>query len=176
MLPCGPFPEARAKFSYSDARECSVVAWLPCRCLVRSYVDTGGAAEREYGVETPIGWGARLEIVKKSFAGIPLVEIGGDLDHLSADDFDHATRDSLSDGDRLLIDLALCRYMDSGGLAVLLSTARDLPPGGWLGILRSGKNILRLFEIVGLTSQPGVRLFDDYSALPETLDVQADQR
>jgi hypothetical protein len=93
------------------------------------------------------------EIVRESFEGIP--------------------KAALDEGETVLIDLTRCRYIDSGGLAVLFSGRRKLAPGGWLGIIGTDTNILRLLEIVGLTSGPGVRLFNDYPNMRETLQVRA---
>lgn len=110
-----------------------------------------------------------MEIERRSLGSIPLIEVAGDLDHLTGDSFDAFLRAALDEADTVLIDFSRCSYIDSAGLSVLLAACRDLSPGGWLGIVGTSTNLLRLFEIVGLTSHPGVRLFEDYSALPKTL-------
>jgi anti-anti-sigma factor len=130
---------------------------------------------RKYDTEIQEGLETRLQILKKSFAGIPVLEVDGDLDHLRSDLLEGAIRQILDGSDRLLVDLVRCAYMDSGGLTALLSAARDLPPAGWLGIVGGSKNILRLFEIVGMSSYPGVRMFDDYPALERSLDAEANR-
>ena len=103
-----------------------------------------------------------MEIIRKSLASTPLLEIEGDIDHASTDTFDRAVRECLDGGQRLLLDLTRCGYIDSGGLAVLIYLTRRLTPCGWLGMVVTSKNILRLFELVGLDAYPGFRSLREY--------------
>jgi anti-anti-sigma factor len=116
-----------------------------------------------------------LEIVKKSFADVPLLAVEGDSDHLSAEVLKDAVREYLDAGNRLLLRLASCDYIDSGGLGVLLSTVKALPPDGWLGIVAANKNVLRLLEITDMSVHPGARLLDDCSTAKESLQARAGQ-
>jgi anti-anti-sigma factor len=103
-----------------------------------------------------------MEVFQASLSGVPLVRVVGDIDHGNSAALDAAVKKSQGlDGHRLLLDLSACPYIDSGGLSVLLLVVRDLRSDGWLGIVTSNKNLLRLFEIVGLQSDPGIRLFHD---------------
>jgi anti-anti-sigma factor len=103
-----------------------------------------------------------MEVFQASLWGVPLVRVVGDIDHGNSAAFDAAVKRSQGlDGHPLLLDLSACLYIDSGGLSVLLLAAKHLPSDGWLGIVTNNKNLLRLFEIVGLQSSAGVRLFDD---------------
>jgi anti-anti-sigma factor len=113
-----------------------------------------------------------LEIIRKSLASIPLLEIEGDIDHASTDVFDKAARDCLDGGQRLLLDLTRCGYIDSGGLAVLIYLTRRLTPWGWLGIVVTSKNILRLFDAVGLDAYPGFRIFGSISDARHSLEAE----
>ena len=63
---------------------------------------------------------------------IPLLEIRDDIDHAAAEEF-HASASAALDGrHRLVLDLSGCRYVDSGGLAVILSlTRRSALRGCW---------------------------------------------
>jgi anti-sigma B factor antagonist len=112
-----------------------------------------------------------LEIAKKSLAGVPLLEIEGDIDHANADLFDRAVQDCLAGGRRLLLDLTRCPYIDSGGLAVLLSLVKALAPSGWLGVITPNKNVRRMFQIVGLDSHPGMHLFESLSEAGQSLEA-----
>ncbi len=110
-----------------------------------------------------------MEIREDSLLGVPLLAISGDVDHFTAHDLDRAIQESLGpQGERVLVDLTSCGYIDSGGLAVFLYLATRFPPGGWLGVIGANGSIQRLFEIVGLMQEPGFRLFsrrEDVAAL-----------
>ena|SRR3990172_8453470 len=101
-----------------------------------------------------------MEVLESSLSGAPLLKIVGDVDHLTAPALDEAIQGVIGrDGSHLLLDLSECLYLDSGGLGVLLFTLRELRNKGWLGVIGSGPNLLRLFEIVGLAADPDFRIF-----------------
>jgi anti-sigma B factor antagonist len=103
-----------------------------------------------------------MEVLKTTLAGVPLLRVAGDIDHSSAPALDEAVSAALSDeGRRLLFDLTDCPYIDSGGLAVLLRAVKQVGDRGWVGVVGSNVNVLRLFEIVGLTKDAGFRVFPD---------------
>jgi stage II sporulation protein AA (anti-sigma F factor antagonist) len=110
-----------------------------------------------------------VEVRTSSLTGVALLEVEGDIDHSSANMFDRAVEESLNNGDHLLIDLTDCPYVDSGGLAVILSTVNRLTAEGWVGVVGSNRNVSRLFEIVGLTRHPAFRTFDDLPAAQQML-------
>lgn len=110
-----------------------------------------------------------MEVNRKSLEGVPLLEVTGDIDHLFADDFQQAVRDALDGSGKLFIDLHGCDYIDSGGIAVLLTVIRELGPGGWVGVIGAGDNVLRLLRIVGLTQLPTFRVFQDVQEALEAL-------
>ena len=102
-----------------------------------------------------------MEVSKTSLSGVPVLRVTGDVDHATAPDFERAIGEALSlDGGRLLLDLTDCRYLDSAGLAVLISSLRQVRGGGWLGVVGSNANVLRLFDVIGLGSIPAFRVFD----------------
>lgn len=101
-----------------------------------------------------------MEIRGDYLLGVPLLAISGDVDHSSAPVLDRAVQENLrADDQRLIVDLTSCRYIDSGGLAVFLNLARRLRSHGWLGVVGANRNVRRLFEIVGLMQEPGLRMF-----------------
>jgi anti-sigma B factor antagonist len=110
-----------------------------------------------------------VQIRGDSLCGVPVLAITGDVDHATAPALDQAVRDVLQTDDlRLIVDLTSCRYIDSGGLAVFLYLVRRIRSQGWLGVIGADPNLYRLFEIVGLTQEPGFRVFagaDDVVAL-----------
>ena len=101
-----------------------------------------------------------MEVFQASLSGIPLFRIVGDVDHFTAPALEAAAREALAlDSGRLLFDLSAVRYIDSGGAGVFLTLDRDMDPGGWVGVIGANPNLLRIFEIVGLTSRPAFRIF-----------------
>jgi anti-anti-sigma factor len=104
--------------------------------------------------------GEQMEFRESSLSGVPLLLVSGDLDHEHAAAFEEAVEKVLSmDGGRIFLDLTGSPYIDSGGLAVLLRVFHNLRGKGWLGIVGANANVLRLFDIVGLTAQPSLRLY-----------------
>jgi anti-sigma B factor antagonist len=110
----------------------------------------------------------QMEVFQTSLSGIPLLRIVGDVDHYSAPELEALARKAVVlDSGRLLFDLTAVPYIDSGGAGLLLMLDKDMAVGGWVGVIGANANLLRIFEIVGLTSRPSFRVFasvDDASA------------
>lgn len=110
-----------------------------------------------------------IHVLQPSLSDIPLLQIVGDVDHFTAPELEAIAREALaSDGGRLLFDLSAVPYIDSGGAGVFLALERDIGPSGWLGVVGASANLLRVFEIVGLTNRPSFRAFarlEDASAV-----------
>jgi anti-anti-sigma factor len=108
-----------------------------------------------------------VEIAASSYEGIPLLRVSGELDVVSAPALQRTINSCLDDrAPGLLLDLTECPFIDSGGLSVFLTTVRDLTPERWLGVVGASPNLLRVFTIVGLDSDPRFRVFDDLSEVP----------
>lgn len=109
-----------------------------------------------------------MDVLTGKLSEIPLVEVRGDIDHSTCGDVACAFDEALAEGDRrVLLDLSEVFYVDSGGLSVLFSVARQLRPDGWLGVINPNAHLLRLLELVGLLIDPGFRVFDDRAAAEE---------
>lgn len=92
-----------------------------------------------------------MEIVQQLLGALPVIRVSGDLDRLNAPALEKVFRVHLRAGSqRLLLDLSDCAYIDSGGLAAIMSTAGDLREGGLLAIVAPSLPIRRLLELVGL--------------------------
>ena len=103
-----------------------------------------------------------MEVLKTAVFGVPVLKVVGDIDHLSAQVLEDQIQESLRAGHgRLLVDLAECPYMDSAGVSVLLYTVRDVKRIGWIGVIAPSGNLVRLFEITGLSANPDFRVFAD---------------
>jgi anti-sigma B factor antagonist len=107
-----------------------------------------------------------MDLSESSHGNIPVLHVDGDVDMASAPAL-QAAMESRSENYNLpvLIDLSKCQFMDSGGLNVLLQAVRQLDGKAWLGVVAPNRNLRRVFDIVGLTSDPRFRLFDDLSSL-----------
>jgi anti-anti-sigma factor len=103
--------------------------------------------------------GSKMQILASSVGKVPLLEVVGDIDHLSADDFESAVKSILDGQNRLLLDLTRCGYMDSGGLGAILWAVRDLHEDGWIGVFGVNSDLSRLFDVIGLTRDGRFRLF-----------------
>lgn len=112
-----------------------------------------------------------MKIQRRSLGSVPLVEVSGDIDHLTSDPFEAEVTGALGEGGRALVDLTGCRYIDSGGLAVLLHASRNVAPDGWLGLVGPTPDVTRLFEIVGLTTLPEIRLFSSLEEARGAIDA-----
>ena len=103
-----------------------------------------------------------MEVLESSLSGVPVLQVIGDVDHYTSRALDAAAQEALThDSGRLLFDFSRCPYLDSGGVGVLLSLITTVRDMGWVGVLGANKNLLRLFEIVGLLSEPCFRVFAD---------------
>jgi anti-anti-sigma factor len=92
-----------------------------------------------------------VDITQQLLGAVPVIRISGDLDRLSAPALEKAFRVHLRAGNhRLLLDLRGCSYIDSGGLAAIMTTAADLRDDGLLAIVAPSTSIRRLLDIVGL--------------------------
>ena len=117
-----------------------------------------------------------MEVIPYSFGGVPVLSLVGDFDHDSVASFTEKAEEALGkDGSRLLLQLTDCPYLDSGGISCLLSSLHRVRQQGWLGVIAPSPDVVRLFEIVGLTIDPSFRVFsgldDVHTYLQEPLAI-----
>jgi anti-anti-sigma factor len=109
-----------------------------------------------------------VELSESQLSGIPLIEVGGEVDHLNCPLLMAAVERALeAGGNRIAFDLTNCPYMDSAGISVLLSLLRRLGPAGWAGVISTNPDLLRVFEIVGLTDSQSFRVFSERRGVTE---------
>jgi anti-anti-sigma factor len=103
-----------------------------------------------------------MKITEGEIRGLPLLVVDGDLDHSTSADIRDAV-DAILRGayppQNLLIDLTDCAYLDSGGLGVLFTALRELPPGGWLGLIGVSPELKRILTYAGLLDIERLRFF-----------------
>jgi anti-anti-sigma factor len=101
-----------------------------------------------------------MDITQQSFGAIPIIRVDGDLDRLNASALDMAFRAHITAGNhRLLLDLSQCSYLDSGGLAVIMTMAGELRDDGLLAIVAPHAPARRLLKVVGLHEHPRCGVF-----------------
>lgn len=92
-----------------------------------------------------------MDITQQMLGTVPVVRVTGDLDRLNASALERALRAHLRAGNhRLVLDLSNCSYIDSGGLAVIMTLAGELRDDGLLAIIAPNAPIRRLLQVVGL--------------------------
>jgi anti-anti-sigma factor len=111
-----------------------------------------------------------LEVMSYSFGDIPLLSLAGEFDHSSQTTFKEKADEALGDdGNRLLLQLTDCVYIDSGGVSILLSLLHRARNRGWLGVISPNSDVLRLLQMVGLTLDPHFRVFSTLDEVEEFL-------
>lgn len=108
-----------------------------------------------------------MEIRQQLLGAVPIIRVSGELEHPNAPALEKAFRVHLKAGNhRLMLDLSGCSYIDSGGLAAIISTVGDLRDDGLLAIVAPRISIRRLLEVVGLYEHKRCAIF---KAEPEAL-------
>ena len=118
-----------------------------------------------------------MEITESSCDGIALLHVRGDMDMANAPLLATALAPHLKEPEPpVVLDLSGCPFIDSGGLNVLLDAALQLEAvGGWMGALGVRPNLMRVFQIVGLTTCPWFRILEDLSEVcPEEAAARGD--
>ncbi len=95
--------------------------------------------------------GSRVSIEqKRDSAGTPVVALTGELDLSSADSL-RATIDSIvaTGPNKIIFELSALAFMDSSGLAVLLTTAQQIAT---VEIANPSDIVRRVIELTGLSS------------------------
>jgi anti-sigma B factor antagonist len=83
--------------------------------------------------------------------GQRVVRLRGELDVATAPEFERALLRLRPQRQRVVLDLAELRFMDSTGLRILLKARRAAAEDGWILVLRSvPPNIRRLLELAGV--------------------------
>jgi anti-anti-sigma factor len=101
-----------------------------------------------------------VEIKQQLLGAVPVISVNGDLDQLNAPALEKAFRVHLKAGNhRLLLDLRGCSYIDSAGLATIISTLGDLRDDGLLAIVAPNVSMRRLMDVVGLYDQKRCAIF-----------------
>lgn len=100
------------------------------------------------------------------------VRVGGELDLSNVGDLRTAIDDAIDQSPQgFIIDLTDVTYMDSAGVAIVISAYRRLSKaGGRLAVVTpKSKNVRRILDLIGLEMLPGVIVRQDAASAEDTL-------
>lgn len=107
-----------------------------------------------------------MEITTTSKDKATLLSLNGRIDTATAPELEQAINKVIDGGQRkVLLDFAGVSYISSGGLRVLLATAKKLKnPGDKFGICALSPEVLKILKLAGFTS-----IFSIYASEGEAL-------
>jgi len=106
--------------------------------------------------------------------GLPLLEVEGDLDRLSALQLQDALLDHIDHGRRqVLLGMRGCSSIDSGGLAVIFGALHQVSGRGWLGLVAVTPQVRRVLDTVGLIQHERILMFEDEEDVLRSLAPRA---
>ena len=101
-----------------------------------------------------------MDIIQTSLDGVPVLTIVGEADHAIGPQLAQAAQLAMSSGGAcILLDLEHCSYLDSGALGAILGLVEQVEPRGWVGVIHCSRMVLRLLDLVGLTSSNSFWVF-----------------
>jgi len=107
-----------------------------------------------------------MEITTSSKDNATTLSLNGRIDTATAPELEQAINKVIDGGQRkVLLDFAGVTYISSGGLRVLLATAKKLKnPGDKFGICALSPEVLKILKLAGFTS-----IFSIYASEGEAL-------
>lgn len=95
-----------------------------------------------------------MEITKKALTNATVLAIAGRIDTVTAPALEQAINQEIEAGHRqILLDFASVAYISSGGLRVLLATAKKLKnPGDRFALCNLSMEVLKILKLAGFTS------------------------
>jgi anti-sigma B factor antagonist len=95
-----------------------------------------------------------MEIKTRNETGAAIISVNGRVDTTAAPVLEQAINKEIENGNRkILVNLDLVTYISSGGLRVLLATAKKLRnPGDRFALCCLSPEVLKIFKLAGFTS------------------------
>ena len=95
-----------------------------------------------------------MDITTANREGKTVLSVNGRIDTSTAPELEQAINKEIGNGNRrILLDFSSVSYISSGGLRVLLATARKLKnPGDKFGICSLSPEVLKIMKLAGFTS------------------------
>ncbi|GAB6139160.1 STAS domain-containing protein [Halanaerobaculum tunisiense] len=107
-----------------------------------------------------------MEITVKELEDSLVVELAGEFDLHTADDFSEEIETRIKQGyNKIILDLAKVEFIDSSGIGAIISKYKDLTnQGGVLTAVNLTPQVERIFEVSGI-----FRIVDVYSTRQEAV-------
>jgi anti-anti-sigma factor len=104
--------------------------------------------------------------------GASLIVLAGELDRVDAAAVARALEAEKAAPGRsvLLLDMSDLTFADSTILALIYDVVRELPKGGWVGLIGPSPGLTRVLSLGGLTDHPSVRMFSSRDEARAALD------
>jgi anti-sigma B factor antagonist len=95
-----------------------------------------------------------MEIKTQNREGATILSVNGRVDTSTAPVLEHAINREIETGNRkILLDFSSVSYISSGGLRVLLATAKKLKnPGDRFALCSLSAEVLKILKLAGFTS------------------------
>jgi len=91
-----------------------------------------------------------------------IIRVSGEIDLSNVGDLRAALDNSVNESpDGFVIDLVEVDYMDSAGIAAILSAYRRLRPSGKLALVITNANVREIFALIHMDKLPGLFVCDD---------------
>jgi anti-anti-sigma factor len=101
---------------------------------------------------------SKLQIDTNHIDGGVLLSVAGEIDMASAPELKEALAQLASKDGRVTVDLDDVTFMDCAGLHVLYTFALSTNGSGPVRVVNASRTILRIMQIVGMTSVPQIEL------------------
>ncbi|WP_224249648.1 STAS domain-containing protein [Hyalangium gracile] len=88
------------------------------------------------------------------------------LDALAAVEFRKEVLQHVADGKRVVLNMIFITFVDSSGLASLVSVLKGLPPGGSLRLVHVHSNVRALLQLTRL-----VKVFSTFPSIREAIEA-----
>ena len=93
-----------------------------------------------------------MEIIKKLEGNQLTIQLVGELNTVTAPEFDKVIKDDIKGVSTLILDFAKLDYLSSAGLRVLLLAQKTMNQQGNMIVRNVNSQILDIFEMTGFTS------------------------
>jgi len=84
----------------------------------------------------------------------PIIDVSGEIDHFVCQQLNDRIDELAKDSTKLLLDFSDVTYLDSAGVAAVISAIQQVSlPGGNVALVVSHPDVSHILDLVGLTSQ-----------------------
>lgn len=95
---------------------------------------------------------ANMKIVKELSNKQLVLSLEGELNTVTAPEFEEVIKNELNDVDSLIIDLAKLSYLSSAGLRILLVAQKIMMKKGGMVVRHPNKEVMEIFNLTGFSN------------------------